>query len=311
MKKRLKILFITCHMESYIEKSTYYLGEELKKSCNLTYWYKDGKLPDIINQLQQPPDFILFNDQRPNYCPRIRNIDRVLIPKGTLVHDIHYRKGWRKKFYQKNQIEHLFVQYRYAFLKWYPEFQNQMIWLPHHVPGHIFKDLKLQKDINLLMLGSLIKGFYPLRVQMFNQLSKRPDFRYFQHPGYRNIQSQKAIIGENYAKLMNRSKIFLTCDSVYKYPLLKYFESLGCGTLLLAPGSKELQELGFVNGETFVEVNEKDFLEKVNFYLRNEDLRNQIITNGKKLIQQRHTTEIRARQLLRHIERIIKNKKGG
>ncbi|WP_221563892.1 glycosyltransferase [Alkalihalobacillus sp. TS-13] len=307
---KLNVLFITRYMGSFIEKSTYYLGEELKKHCNLTYWYEDGNLPDIIAQLPRRPDFILFNDQKPDYCPWIRNIDKVTIPKGALVHDLHYRIGRRKKLYQKNQIEHLFVQYRDAFLKWYPEYKKQIIWLPHHVPGYIFKDMNLNRDINLLMAGSLIEHLYPLRVKMYNELSKRYDFTYIQHPGYRNIHSQsKFITGESYASLLNRSRIFLTCDSIYKFPVLKYFEAAGCGSLLLASGSKELQDLGFIDGETFVEVNEHNFHQKVEYFLKNEHERRQITANAIKLIREKHTTEIRVKQLLAHIERIIK--KGG
>ncbi|MCF6409161.1 glycosyltransferase [Pseudalkalibacillus salsuginis] len=303
---KLNVLFITRYMGSFIEKSTYYLANELDKLCNLTYWYEDGNLPDIIAQLPQSPDFILFNDQKPDYCPWIRNIDKVTIPKGALVHDMHYRIGRRKKMYQKNHIEHLFVQYRDAFLRWYPEFKQQMIWLPHHVPGHIFTEYNLPKEINLLMLGSMIEHLYPLRVHLFNTLSKRTDFLYVQHPGYRNLPSNaKAMTGENYAKLLNRAKIFLTCDSIYKYPVLKYFESLACGTLLLASGSKELQDLGFIDGETFIEINDHDVLEKVNVNLKNESRRNRIVSKGKRLIQQKHTTEVRAKELIGHIERLI------
>ncbi|MGP4082422.1 glycosyltransferase family protein [Pseudalkalibacillus sp. R45] len=308
--KKLNVLFITRYMQSFIEKSTYYFGEELKKSCNLTYWYEDGNLPDIISQLPQRPDFILFNDQKPDYCPWIRNIDQVSIPKGTLVHDLHYRIPRRKKMYKKNCIEHLFVQYRDAFLKWYPEFETQMIWLPHHVPGDIFRDQKSNKDLNLLMLGSLIDHLYPLRVKMYNELSGRADFTYIHHPGYRNINTNSKIVtGETYAQLLNRSKIFLTCDSIYKFPVLKYFEAAGCGSLLLASGSRELQDLGFIDGETYVEVNENNFHEKAMYYLHNDKERQRIAANGIKLVKQKHTTEIRAKQLLKQIERIVR--KGG
>jgi spore maturation protein CgeB len=104
---------------------------------------------------------------------------------------------------------------------------------------------------------------------------------------------------------LNQSKIFLTCDSIYKFPVLKYFEALSCGALLLAPGSTELEQLGFKDGETFVEVNETNFLQKATYYLSHDQERNRITENGLKFIQERHTTEVRAKQLITHIRRII------
>ncbi|WP_261132632.1 glycosyltransferase [Bacillus sp. Marseille-Q3570] len=307
MKRRLNILFITRFMQSYIEKSTYYLGEELSKHTNLTYWYEDGNLPDIIAQLSPRPDFILFNDHKPDYCPIIYQVNKVNIPKGALVHDLHYLPGRRKKNYRKNNINYLFVQYRDAFLKWYPEFNDRIIWLPHHVPGHIFYDQKRPRDIDMLMVGSLIEHLYPLRVKMYNHYRNFSDFTYFQHPGYRHVNSSKKgiITGNSYAEALNRSKLFLTCDSIYHFPVLKYFEALACGTLLLASGSKELEALGFIDGQTFIQVTEANFATKANYYLRNEQERSRIVSKGMELIHERHTTEIRAKQLLGRIRKIL------
>ncbi|WLD94948.1 glycosyltransferase [Alkalihalobacillus sp. AL-G] len=310
--RKLNVLFITKYMRSFIEKSTFYLGEELQELCNLMYWYEDGNLPDIIHQVPVRPDFILFNDQKPDYCPWIRHVDKVTIPKGTLVHDLHYRIPRRKKMYQIDQIEHLFVQYRDAFLKWYPEYKDQMIWLPHHVPQNIFKEYKQPKQINLLMVGILLEYVYPLRVAMHNRFRNEPGFMYVQHPGYRNIPENRKSIptGVSYAKILNQSKVFLTCDSIYQFPLLKYFEAAACGTLLLAPGSEELRELGFIDGETFVDVNEKTFYDKALYFLQHAEERERIAKKAKQMIQQRHTTKIRAKQLLTYIEQIVSKDKG-
>lgn len=304
--KDYKILFITKNMEQHIERSTYYLGKELEKQCKLYYWTEDiGNLPDIIQSLDVLPDFILFNDMKPDYCPDIRNIDKVSIPKGALVHDLQYRIPRRKRLYQNNDM-HLFVQYREAFRHWFPELEDQMIWFPHHVPSDIFKDYQLPKVSDFLMVGSLISHLYPLRVKMFNRLHQESSFKYIEHPGYKQITKEdKAITGVQYAQLLNQSKIFFTCDSIYQFPVLKYFEVLGCRTLLLASGSAELNDLGFIDGKTFVEVNEDDFYEKALYYLQNEEERERIASNGMNLVLERHTTEIRAKQLLDHIESIL------
>jgi hypothetical protein len=293
-------------MRNHIERSTYYLGKELENLCQLFYYTEDvGNLPEIIETMPNKPDFILFNDMKSDYCPDIRNINQVSIPMGALVHDLHYRIPRRKRLYKDNHM-YLFVNYRDAFMKWFPELIDQMIWFPHHVPADIFRDYQLQKKVDFLMIGSLISHLYPLRVKMFDGLQKEPSFKYIEHPGYEQITHQdKAIIGEVYAELLNQSKIFFTCDSIYQFPVLKYFETLGCRTLLLASGSEELKDLGFIDGETFVEVDEVDFYEKALNYLQNEEERERIATNGMNLVLERHTTSIRVKQLLDHIESIL------
>lgn len=73
---------------------------------------------------------------------------------------------------------------------------------------------------------------------------------------------KNVFVGQNYAKELNRSKIVLTCDSVFKYPLMKYFEITACNALLLASYSKELGDLGFIPGVNFVAIDELCFEEK-------------------------------------------------
>jgi hypothetical protein len=136
-----------------------------------------------------------------------------------------------------------------------------MHWLPHFVNIDLFKDYDLAKDINWLMMGKLA-FYYPLRVSMYKKMRNMAGFVNHPHPGYRNInddQEQKVLVGEAYALKINRAKMFLTCDSIFHYPIIKYYEVLACKTLLLAPSSKELRDLGFIPGVNFVPVNRRNF----------------------------------------------------
>jgi spore maturation protein CgeB len=104
---------------------------------------------------------------------------------------------------------------------------------------------------------------------------------------------------------INRAKIFFTCDSIYKYPVNKYFEVLACKTLLLASDSPELYDLGFRSGDNFVAINKHDFLEKAEYYLRNDDERKRIANNGYMLVRKRHSTATRAKELTKMIIKIL------
>lgn len=308
MQKRRTILFITKDLSMHVERSSYYLIRELQKRANVIIWNEHGYLTDILRNLSRIPDFILLNDLHPTYCPYIRGIEETTIPVGVFMHDLHYKKSRRKRLVEKGNVSVIFAHYRDAFLEWYPEFENRFVWLPHHVETSIFKDYKIGKNIDYLMMGALFPSFYPLRASMYNQLKVASNFKYHKHPGYKRI-GKGDLTGEMYAKELNRSKIFFTCDSIYHYPVLKYFEVPACNTLLLASSSKELADLGFIDGKTFVAVNEKNVMQKAAYYLKNEQERVKIARAGYEMVHANHTTSKRAEVLMEHIENVIVNKK--
>ena len=110
---------------------------------------------------------------------------------------------------------------------------------PHFVNTDIFKDYGLRKRHDILLMGA-ISNVYPLRKKMRLYFKGRKGFKYRPHPGYTNV-GVDSYFGEKYAKEINRSKIFITDDSILHYPLIKYYEVLACKTLLLAPTSKEVE----------------------------------------------------------------------
>lgn len=298
------ILFITNNVSNYIEKSTNYLIDELKRHVHLILWHQHGEAQEIFRSLETKPDFILLNDIHPVYGRYITGLDEINVPVGMIVHDLHYKRRTRKKLMSTISPAIVFTHYRDAFISNYSEFTDQMIWFPHHVPDKIFKDYQHRKEIDLLMLGSMIPNLYPFRNQIYDELRKKQGFRYHAHPGY-EMNHAHSLTGEAYAREINRSKIFLTCDSIYHYPLLKYVEAVACNTLLLAPGSNELEDLGFRNEETFIRVDEKNFLDKVHFYLENDSERIRIARQGYEMVRKRHLTSIRAVEMVQHIHEVI------
>ena len=86
---------------------------------------------------------------------------------------------------------------------------------------------------------------------------------------------------------------------------------MACNTLLLASCTKEIKDLGFIPGVHFIEINEDNFMRKANYHLRNYDtLGKKIALNGYKMVRQKHSVQVRAKQLLDHIE-VILSKEGG
>ncbi|MEB1806293.1 MAG: glycosyltransferase [Bacillaceae bacterium] len=303
--KELKILFITKNLSHFIERSSVYFYEELRKQANVIVWHEHGYIQDILSKLPFQPDFILLNDYCPQYCPFIRGLKGLSIPVGTILHDLHYRKERRKSWLKNEEIKYIFSIYREPFMKWYSEFRDRFIWLPHHINTDIFMDYQQVKTVNWLMMGAVYEHLYPLRSLIMKQMYNKPGFICYGHPGYRDHVGKNVLVGKEYAMEINKAKIFLTCDSIYQYPVLKYFEVLGCNTLLLAPGSKELNDLGFVNGETFVAIDETNFTEKADYYLHHESERIAIAKNGYEMVRKRHSTSQRVQEFLQKVAEII------
>lgn len=300
-RNKITLLFISKDVSQFLEKSSHYLEMELRNHTNLLVWREHGNIQHILSKLPTKPDFILLNDYHPTYCPFIRGLDMTNIPIGVMMHDLHYKKSSRKRMIVKGNVSLIFTHYRDAFLKWYPELTDRMVWFPHHVQTEVFRDYGGLKAVNWLMTGKIIPNLYPLRAEILRQMNGVKGFTYHTHPGYRNV-SHKELVGERYAKELNRAKMCLTCDSVHHFPLLKYFETLACNSLLLASSSKELTDLGFIDGETFVAIDETNFIEKANEYLHDEKKRISVARSGYEMIHSKHSTAIRTKELIQHIQ---------
>ncbi|WP_062351981.1 glycosyltransferase [Bacillus kwashiorkori] len=302
MVNKLKLLFITKDFTKRLEKSTVYLIEELTKITDLRIWYDHGSIISILEQLNFQPDYILLNDYKSDYCPFIFDLNKINIPIGAIMHDLKYKPFRRAQFYERENIRTIFTIYRDAAQQLYPQFQDRFVWLPHHVPTNIFRDYQLEKNIDVLMMGALYRHMYPMRAKFYEILKNHPGFTYHSHPGYEVIEDfSNVYAGEKYAREINRAKIFVTCDSVDRFPVMKYYEATACRSLLLATPSKELADLGFIDGETFVAINEENVLNKIHFYLQNESERLKIAKKGYEMVRSRHSTEIRAQQLVAEI----------
>jgi len=304
----MRLLFITKEWDQGIEKNTVYLSRALSRLTELTEWHDDGDLCAIVRALPQKPDFILLNDLRPTRCPEITGVGGVDIPLGIIMHDLQYKPEIRKAFIADNGIRHLFVHYRSYFLRHYAEFSDRMVWFPHWIEPSVFKDYGQPKSYEYLLMGCAEPSVYPLRARILDAMSGEPGFVYHPHPGYNRgaYTEDRYIVGTRYAKEINKAKLFLTDSSKYGYTLMKYFEAPACNSLLLAPQTEDTAELGLIPGHNFIDISEADFLEKARYFAANyESAGRPVARRGHDLVMERHTAQMRARQLVSEIEKIL------
>ncbi|MGE5415313.1 MAG: glycosyltransferase [Acidobacteriota bacterium] len=304
---KLRLLFITKDFRNYTERNTAYLCEELDKLSNLMVWYNDGDIRQILRHIPNKPEFILINDMKETRSPRISGLSALKTSFGIIMHDIHYKISEREQYLKKNKVQYIFSIYRDAYKKRFRRHIDKMIWMPHWINTNIFKDYGLSRDIDWLMMGKLA-SYYPLRKKMFQALNNKPGFVYHPHPGYRQVNElgeKEFFVGERYAREIAKAKMFLTCDSIFHYPIIKYYEVLACKTLLLAPASQELSDLGFIPGVNFVEVDQNNFMEKADYYLANSKERESIAETGFHMVRKNHSVNVRATQLIESIKAIL------
>ena len=300
--RKLKILYSTFDTSKKVIRYGEFFKNEVMKQHDVEVVCIDDDIDinDVLNRLNFKPDFIFFDDVLWNKT--IHGLKLVNIPKGVLFWDIQKHQEWFRRFVYENDIDLIFSFYRDAFTSYFPELLYKFRWLPNYVNIEEFKDYQQEKEIDFLLMGAVDEETYPLRSIVDKGMSGYPGFIHHHHPGHyhdfdENEESQ-SLVGKYFAMEVNKAKMFFTDDSIYKFPIAKYFEVPACKTLLLASGSKELEDLGFIDGETFVEINEHNYKEKGLYYLEHEEERKAITERGYQMVRERHTTAKRAQEFI-------------
>lgn len=119
---------------------------------------------------------------------------------------------------------------------------------PHCAEIEVFKDYGHKKTIDVLLVGKVSGGVYPLRAKFKSSILKKLRKRGWNatmhvHPGYKKggYDTIKRQV-KSYAESINRAWIGVTCASDFHYALAKYIEIPMCKTLLCADLPKENQE---------------------------------------------------------------------
>jgi spore maturation protein CgeB len=118
-----------------------------------------------------------------------------------------------------------------------------------------------------------------------------------------NISVKKDIfvIGDDMVKAINSYKIHFNrnlSDDIN----FRTFETLGCKTLLITNHTPGLEKLFTIGENIVVYENEKDLIDKINFYLNNDKEREEMVHKGYEHVKNNHTYYNRAEQLINIIK---------
>ena len=176
--------------------------------------------------------------------------------------------------------------------------------VPISIPESFFYYSK-EKTLDVYFAGAIV-FWYPYREDFLNIVRQLSDVKSLLN-GYTNRQMYKACVTQemfdkqlmDYADNLRRAKITFADGGIFNYPLRKHFEAMGCGCLLMCPMPEYGKELGFIDGETFVEADPSNFEEKLRYYLANDRERIRITDNAYSLFRDQYTCKASALSILR------------
>jgi len=323
----MKILFLGRNDDQCMGSGLYYIRKELENHAIIIPcgrgWEPERDISKIMRMYN--PDVILHDGRLMNF-DYWTNLDKTTMPKAMFYGDPETHVEARTDYINKNKIDlSLHFCNRVYNSPTISErvvdifSEHKAVWLPWSVPSSIFKDYGYEREYDLGCLGR-VYWLYPLRLKAwreFGAISQR-DGTFNDSKGLKIFYKDRprsnwgwtegtALMRGSYAEAISRCKAMVFDGSRYGLAVMKYFECLGTNTLAIARRPGDADELGFIDGETYVEINEDNLVEKIMYYIENDDERRRISLNGYKLVRERHTTELRASQLYGILEELVEN----
>lgn len=170
------------------------------------------------------------------------------------------------------------------------------VWVPQGVQTDIYMERKVEKKYDLMAVFGLVNSIYPERPKVQKLIMEYPGVTSLIGDWKSNIRHY------DYARAINESRIFVCANGVNNQVLMKYFEVMASGTLLLTNLPRNFYEYGFVPGEHFaVWRGLEDLRRKIYYYLNQPEIRKRIASNGMKFVRENYSTDDIAKQILRTI----------
>ena len=277
--------------------------------------YKEGEnIHETVTRVMPDADWVIANKN--TLLPAKENRTYRV---GVMLSDLH-AKFDHNIFTAVMFREHLKTLNYDAFFMKYLEVHNTRV-NPHlfkesfngqiyHLPWSINPErfTPLEKTVDASFLGR-VGGIYPLRVSMWEDM-------YYACRGYKIVRSLSPpgttfdrdvntigheYVGDKYSDLLNHTRIMLFGSSKYRYPVQKYFEASASGCVMLADNPSTAKRLGLKDRVNFVDVNEYDWRDEVQYYLQDKEACLRIGESARVNALEKHTHAVRAREFIEMI----------
>lgn len=325
MAERLKILWLTIDRSMRVTGHFDYFREAVSKLADVKPVFKSTKphlagkfsklamhqsieVPKLVTKklASKGWDFVMIDAL---FAYMDDNLNYLSAPKAMVIEDNHdVVPRWQVTSGKKRGVEYLFHRGNESFHRFHPDAREnyKCIWLPFAANSEIFKLYGSDRS-GVLHVGTVNEKHYPIRVQLCKRLVDKDWFTRVHRPSETINKVHKWPVREDYAKLIAQAEICVTCGSQYDASVQKYFEIPACGTVLMSNWFKDLDLLGFENGKNIV-IYEEPIEKQIELMLKDKDRLRRIGMNGRRLIEERHTIEIRAKEFIEEVTRIVNAK---
>lgn len=156
----------------------------------------------------------------------------------------------------------------------------------------------LPRDIEVAFVGSLKNHTYQKRREMLQAIS-----------GLTNVHIVKTSSGKEYVDMLNRISIFLSADVGMGEYMIKNFEAMAAGCVLLAwrQGAEEDDALGFIDGENVMLYDSaSEAVEKIKCLHNDPELLRTIAAAGQRFVMDKYMFSRVGYDLARVIEQPLR-----
>ena len=299
----MRILFLSPDQSNKYNRGHQLFRNEIGRQHKVVYYgagyphfNANWSVQDIIKKKygNSFPDLVMTYGWR--YSKDFQGLGALDIPKAHIVVDYGRPSGIPKqnKFMRDNGYDILFSITRNAnrlLNENIPEIPNFII--PFSVDTNIYKPIPMKKEDIVLAAFNARVDIYPNRGKIQRALKQM---------GVRTIT--KKIVHQRLINAINRCKITVTSNNIFRSLSMRYTETLACGGFLLADEPEDLDLVGLEDGKHLVIYNGiKDFKKKIRFYMQNDSARDAICKQGMKFVRKNHSCEVRVQQMIDIIKR--------
>jgi glycosyltransferase involved in cell wall biosynthesis len=253
---------------------------------------KKLSVKEIIKQMKIIPDVIMTYGWR--YSKDFKGLGEIKIPKVHFTVDYGRKEGIKRQddFFKQNKYDLNFAITQNALRllrKNNPNLGSHI--LPFSVDINKYKKNNRKKEDIVLASFTDRADIYPNRKKI-KRVIRQSKMRMI----------QKRIIHQALINTINRCKITVTSNNIFKSLSMRYTETLACGGFLLADEPEDLQLLGLENNKHLVIYNDlKDFEDKLKYYMKKDTARNKIEKAGMEFVRNNHSCEVRVKQMTKII----------
>lgn len=292
-------------------------NKEIADRMDIQLFYGDKDLNEKIKKVDADYIIAWVSDKLWKVEPLHRNFNKVILASGDVPK--RFRDRNFKNLCKYHKSTGIIVENKCSI----PVFKDYLFkgneldyyWYPWGIDSNYIKDYKFSKEYDVCQLGQF--NVYQYRREIFQLLNNNKlGIKYFRFwPNRSKTTKKEEISYETYCQSLNKSKISIGgCLQHSDYTTInghfvginfgKNLEIPGCRCCLLNTDWGDREELGFKDGENYVQFdNVKDCINKIQYYLENEEELKRITDNGFKLIYERHTNKI-------HVDNIMEELNG-